>query len=387
MKGTDFPVSRTEFRSTADYEAAMRDKRKINRLLETYDTAKEKGTKDLYRVMQSGEIRFETSLGKRFDDAVYDLYQTVSAKEKQEAKKAPAKAGKNSQSGKKEVKALEDYDPEMRKQILLEMKKAEKRRRLVIRLFVLVAVAGFGYYAIYYLMAGRNDSRGQDLSQLVGSDKLVGMRQEEDYVATLTDDSGNVVSLEVLDKYKTLYNLNQDLIGWVKIDDTIIDYPVMQAEDNSYYLTHNFDRKEEKAGALFLDCNCDIIRGNDNYIIYGHHLTSGRMFSKLGEYESERYYEKHPYIQFDTIYEEGTYQVMYAFRSRVYDADEVRFKYYQFINAQSEEEFNSYMREMARESFYDTGVTAIYGDKLLTLSTCDYQEQNGRFVVVAKKIR
>ncbi len=136
-----------------------------------------------------------------------------------------------------------------------------------------------------------------------------------------------------------------------------------------------------------MDCNCDIIRRNDNFIIYGHHLTSGRMFSKLGEYETERYYEKHPYIQFDTIYEEGTYQVMYAFRSRVYDADEVRFKYYQFINAQSEEEFNSYMREMARESFYDTGVTAEYGDKLLTLSTCDYQEQNGRFVVVAKKIR
>ena len=287
----------------------------------------------------------------------------------------------------KEPKRLEDYDPEMRKLILQEMKKAEKRRKLVVFAFVLLAVAGFGYYAFYYLTAGRGDARGQDLSRLIGSDKLVGMREDDAYVATLTDEHGNEVTYEILDKYKTLYNLNKDLIGWVKIDDTIIDYPVMQAEDNSYYLTHNFDRKEEKAGALFLDCNCDITRGNDNYIIYGHHLTSGRMFSKLGEYESERYYEKHPYIQFDTIYEEGTYQVMYAFRSRVYDADEVRFKYYQFIDAQSEEEFNSYMREMARESFYDTGVTATYGDRLLTLSTCDYQEQNGRFVVVAKKIR
>lgn len=387
MNGTDFPVSRKKFRTQADYEAAMRDKRKINRLLQEHDTATEKGIRDLYRVMSSGEIRFETDLGKSFDDSVYELYKDHKRMTNEENKPEAKKGKREKGSAKEPPKTLEDYDPQMRKQILLEMKKAEKRRKMVILAFVFVAIAGFGYYAIYYLSAGRNDGRGQTLSNLVGSDKLVNMRESEGYVATLTDDSGNQISLEVLDKYKTLYNLNQDLIGWVKIDDTIIDYPVMQAEDNTYYLTHNFDREEEKAGALFLDCNCDIIRGNDNFIIYGHHLTSGRMFSKLGEYESERYYEKHPYIQFDTIYEEGTYQVMYAFRSRVYDADEVRFKYYQFINAQSEEEFNSYMREMARESFYDTGVTAEYGDKLLTLSTCDYQEQNGRFVVVAKKIR
>ena len=78
---------------------------------------------------------------------------------------------------------------------------------------------------------------------------------------------------------------------------------------------------------------------------------------------------------------------MYAFRSRVYTEDEITFKYYQFINANSEEEFNSYMAEMEAESFYDTGVRAFYGDQLLTLSTCDYQEQNGRFVVVAKRIQ
>ena len=385
MKETDFPVSRAEFRSNADYEAAMRDKRKIVRLLAAHNTSEDKGIRDLYRVMASGEIRFETALGKRFDDAVYELHQKAG----NEKNNVDGSAVRNPQKAKAEKKAtsLDDFDPEMRKQILREMKKAEKRRKWAIMAFVLLALAGFGYYAIYYLSARSGDVRGNDLSQLVGSDKLVGMRDADGYVATLTDENGHKVSFEVLDKYKTLYNLNPDLIGWVKIDDTIIDYPVMQGEDNTYYLSHNFDREEEKAGALFLDCNCDIVRGNDNYIIYGHHLTSGRMFSKLGEYESERYYEKHPYIQFDTIYEEGTYQVMYAFRSRVYDADEIRFKYYQFIDAQSEEEFNSYMREMARESFYDTGVKAVYGDRLLTLSTCDYQEQNGRFVVVAKKIR
>ena len=308
--------------------------------------------------------------------------------------KANIKESDKAKAGEKEAdrpKRLEDYDPEMQKRIIAEIKRSERNRKLLILAFILLMIGGFGAYGLYYINAGKGDDRGGELSHLVGNDVLANIpsQQGDDtfYTATITDERGESRKLEVLEEYKTLYYLNKDLIGWVKIDDTIIDYPVMQAEDNSYYLTHNFDRKEEKAGALFLDCNCDIVRGNDNYIIYGHHLTSGRMFSKLGEYESERYYEKHPYIQFDTIYEEGTYQVMYAFRSRVYDADEVRFKYYQFIDAQSEEEFNSYMREMARESFYDTGVTAVYGDKLLTLSTCDYQEQNGRFVVVAKKIR
>ena len=110
------------------------------------------------------------------------------------------------------------------------------------------------------------------------------------------------------------------------------------------------------------------------------------MFGKLDLYEDESYYAEHQYIQFDTIYEKGTYQVMYVFRSRVYSEGDIAFKYYQFIDALSEQEFDSNMKEMAGQSLYDTGVTAQYGDQLLTLSTCDYQEKNGRFVVVAKKV-
>ena len=110
------------------------------------------------------------------------------------------------------------------------------------------------------------------------------------------------------------------------------------------------------------------------------------MFGKLELYQEEDYYKEHQYINFDTIYEKGTYQIMYVFRSRVYKEDEIVFKYYQFIDANGEQEFNSNMQEMAAMSFYDTGVTAEYGDQLLTLSTCDYQEKDGRFVVVAKKI-
>ena len=192
---------------------------------------------------------------------------------------------------------------------------------------------------------------------------------------------------EILSKYESLYISNNKLIGWLKIADTNIDYPVMQCDDNEFYLSHNFDSKEDKAGSIFLDCSNDINKDDDNYIIYGHHLTSGKMFSSLSNYEKKDYYEKHKYITFDTIYEEHTYEVIFAFRSKVYKEDEVVFKYYQFINANSEEEFNSYIGEMRNLSFYDTGLNAEFGDTFVTLSTCDYHEENGRFVVVAKRIK
>ena len=192
---------------------------------------------------------------------------------------------------------------------------------------------------------------------------------------------------DVLDEYKTLYEKNKKLIGWLKIDDTIIDYPVMQTSDNDYYLDHNFNQEYDKNGSLFLDCDSSIYPRSTNLIIYGHHMKSGQMFGQLQMYAKESYAKKHSVIQFDSIYEEGTYQVMYVFRSQVYNEDDLVFKYYQFIQANSEEEFNSYMEEMAAMSLYDTGVTASYGDSLLTLSTCDNSQTDGRFVVVAKRIK
>ena len=192
--------------------------------------------------------------------------------------------------------------------------------------------------------------------------------------------------LIVLEKYKKLFSQNKSLIGWIKIDDTNIDYPVMQTVNNEYYLDHNYNQQYDKNGSIFLDKDCDITNPGCNMIIYGHHMKSGKMFGHLQKYSSKEYYEQHPVIQFDTIYEEGRYQIMYVFRSRIYNEDEIVFKYYQFFEASTPEEFDSHMNEMAKLSLYDTGIRANYGDKLITLSTCDNSEQDGRFVVVAKKI-
>ena len=293
------------------------------------------------------------------------------------------KVGAKKQGGaKKQPTKLEDMSPAMQAEVKRQLKKRERRRKLTVATLLIAAVASLGYYIIYYVNGSKHNDEYKEISNLVGSNALQG-----DTPTTVTATINNETrTLTVLPKYETLYKSNNKLIGWIKIADTNIDYPVMQTTDNEYYLNHNFDLEESKAGALFLDYQCDVVSGCDNYIIYGHHLSSGGMFSKLSDYQSKSYYEKHKYINFDTIYEEGTYQVMFAFRSRVYDSDQVVFKYYQFINATSEEEFTSYMNEMRKDSFYDTGVEAYYGDQLLTLSTCDYNEKNGRFVVVAKKI-
>ena len=186
--------------------------------------------------------------------------------------------------------------------------------------------------------------------------------------------------------FDSLRAINGDVVGWLLQEGTEINFPIVQGEDNEYYLNHNFNQEEDKNGCIFMDYQCDAVNGCDNIILYGHHMQSGKMFGTLNKYSNESYYEAHPRIKFDTIYNKGEYEVMYVFRSKVYSEEEVTFKYYQFINAGSAKEFDSYMNEMAALSLYDTGVTANYGDKLLTLSTCDYQENEGRFVVVAKRV-
>ena len=160
----------------------------------------------------------------------------------------------------------------------------------------------------------------------------------------------------------------------------------MQTTDNEYYLTHGFNQEEDKNGCIFMDYECDPIKPSDNLILYGHHMMSGNMFGNLVKYEDYNFYLTHKTFKFDTIYEHGEYEVMFAFRTSLKNQDDISFKYYRFIDANGPEEFNSYMNEMAAMSLYDTGVTAVWGDHLLTLSTCDYEEKNGRFAVVARRI-
>lgn len=397
MTADNLTVGGRRFRTRADYEAALRDQKKIDTIRSQTDLNDPRQLYELFGKLQSGAYRFETPIGTDFDDEIYEKVENLKKQgvteesTRRSTKTRSSKVEKNNKSKKQEKQVRKskrtpnfaEYDKDMQKQILAELKKQEKRRRLIVILASLVAAACFGYFGVYYFFSIRTNMEYEQLAELKGSDALVTNQSPNNFSIHKT----SVRLPDVLDEYKTLYEKNKRLIGWLKIDDTIIDYPVMQTSDNEYYLDHNFNQEYDKNGSLFLDCDCNIYPRSTNLIIYGHHMKSGQMFGQLQKYAKESYGEMHSVIQFDSIYEKATYQVMYVFRSQVYNEDDLVFKYYQFINANSEEEFNSYMKEMEAMSLYDTGVTANYGDSLLTLSTCDHSQTDGRFVVVAKRIK
>lgn len=180
---------------------------------------------------------------------------------------------------------------------------------------------------------------------------------------------------------------NNDVVGWIEIADTNINYPVLQGADNEYYLTHNYKNEEVAGGSIFLDKDYSFIRPSDNLLIYGHRNKKGLMFEDLEKYAGESFYNNHKTIRLTTITDDSEYEVMAVFYSRVYYKNETDvFRYYYFVNADSEAEYNEFVENCKEASIYDTGVTAEYGEQLLTLSTCDYNQENGRFVVIAKKI-
>ena len=190
--------------------------------------------------------------------------------------------------------------------------------------------------------------------------------------------------LTAFEKYAEVYAQNSDLVGWVSIPGTRIDYPVMQTKDNpDFYLKHAFDKSYSSYGVPYLAENCDI-GISDNLVLYGHHMNNGSMFSDLCKYEDEGFYREHKTIRFDTLDGYGEYEVIAAFKTVAYS--EEGFQYYHFVRAEQEEDFDEFIAGCKELALYDTGVTAKYGDQLITLSTCEYSRTNGRMVVVAKRL-
>lgn len=189
---------------------------------------------------------------------------------------------------------------------------------------------------------------------------------------------------DYLDECKGLYEMNNDLVGWISFPETIINYPVMQTDiDNrDYYLDHDFNKNYNRYGCIYASEDCDVFEPTDNVTLYGHHMNNGSMFAGLVKYESKSYWKEHQYFSFDTLYEHHTYQVVAVFKI---SADS-EFRYHMFTNAVDREEFNDFVYNIRKRQFYDTGVDIEYGDKLVCLSTCEYSLFDGRFVVVGKRI-
>ncbi len=192
----------------------------------------------------------------------------------------------------------------------------------------------------------------------------------------------------VKNPYTSSFLQNEDMAAWIKIEDTKIDYPVMQTmEDENYYLYRGFEKEDTRNGSLILDTDSVITEPlSTNQIIHGHNMKSGAMFAGLKDYEDQSYAEAHKYIKLYTKECERNYEVIAVFRTQVYKKTDDVFKFYKFFQADTQEEFDDWYHNIIALSDYETDLTAEFGDRFITLSTCVYHVENGRLVVVGKEI-
>ncbi|MBO5478460.1 MAG: class B sortase [Clostridia bacterium] len=250
-------------------------------------------------------------------------------------------------------------------------KRSNNLKKIILIILIIIIILSISYMVYYFYNNYKNKIDNTDILNNIEIDKTQMTEQKTE----------RMLQIEELQKK------NQEIMGWLEIEGTNINYPVLQTNDNDFYLTHNYKKENASTGSLFLDKDFDLINGSSNYLIYGHRNKQGLMFEDLMKYAKEDFYKEHTKIKFTTNKEESTYEIMSVFYSRVYYKSEQNvFRYYYFVNANNEQEYNDFVNNAKKASIYDTGVNANYGEQLLTLSTCEYSQEDGRFVVVAKKI-
>lgn len=246
--------------------------------------------------------------------------------------------------------------------------------------------------------SGSSGMSGQKESS--GSDEASGQKE------VLAEDGNGLHSLDkntadtgirqqvpdILPQYQEFYQNYPDLYGWLKIPGTQIDHPVMQSDDvkrgeQYYYLHRNYDGTKSEAGSLFVESRSSCYPQDDNTVIYGHNMSSGLNFGILENFKDEEFFKNHQKIQFDTVYETGTYQIAAVLITRILYKEEEGFRYYRLYNYQSSSEFQECADFIKENQLYDTGIGLKPSDKLLMLSTCEYSLPNGRLVVVAKRVK
>lgn len=282
------------------------------------------------------------------------------------------KAGRQNITGKKTHKR-EETEKKVSKQLIYNILIAEFAIVICVSAFVLIR---------YAVQSVGSENEFAELKELISADFDTGTLGGTGDISI----ESPVNEQGILREYEQLYNLNSDLAGWISIEDTGIDYPVMQSEeDGDFYIDHNFRKKESASGVIFIDERTKPESGN-MLILYGHNMRSGTMFADLLEFADEEFYEKHPIIQFDTIYEKGTYEVVAAFYTEAYpDDDMTHFNFYHYTDLGNEMVFNQYKRNIEDLALFPCGDFEMT-DELITLVTCSYHSGDGRFVVVAKKV-
>ena len=177
--------------------------------------------------------------------------------------------------------------------------------------------------------------------------------------------------------------MNNDFVGWIYIPDTPLDYPVMHTPQSpEYYLRRDFEGKYSSYGVPFVDYKC-VIDQSDNTIVYGHNMLNKTMFSTVVYYADKNYWQQHRYIGFDTLNSFGSYEIALCARIDLLNTD---FNYIDTVDFSDETHFNDYISKAMAYAFYETDIPLEYGDKLLLLSTCRSDNDDARYILIAKRI-
>ncbi len=249
------------------------------------------------------------------------------------------------------------------------------RRTFYILLYIAIFLS-FSYIVMYYINMKNTKAQSNLLNEI--------------HIDTTSipqdDEPTKPIKTERMLKLEELQKENSDIIGWIEISDTNINYPVLQGTDNDFYMTHNYEKKYASSGSIFLDKDYSWEPQSTNLLIYGHNMKNGTMFKDLLKYKDKNFFDSHPSFRFTTVNEDMNFEIISVFQSKVYYKHEQNvFRYYYFINAKNEDEFNSFVTNAKNASLYDTTKTANYGDLLMTLSTCAYHTEDRKICCSCKE--
>lgn len=381
-----FVIGDFTFDNFYEYRAALEDVQKIECINNELDIRDPEIAIRLYNDMKDGVITFKSPIGQQFVDHVGDLVA-------------------QSSSGLLDVRDT-----------VIEAQSKVKSQKVIGLVCVCAAVIVFAVFAVLEVKDIANTRRLAKLAkdgnvaseaaaqqaklqeEMLEAAKQAGIDNsslQEEADSSENDDvlSGDKaveedISLTVLPEYQELYDQNKDLVGWIYIMDTDVNYPVMQTvDDPEYYLRRDFYGNKDKAGTIFVDSRCNIVTPTTNTIIYGHNMTNGTMFGTLKNFLEESFYLSHRTIIFNTIYEKRTYEIEAVGLSEVaYQDDANSYRYYNFVNAANEDEFDEFKDYVVEHSIFNKDVDITIDDEILTLSTCNSYTEDGRLFIVAKCI-
>lgn len=374
-----YKIGRHEFTTREERENALKDLKKIKAIVERVDIDDPVQALAIYNLLREGDITFSSELGAAFFCDISDRVAQNSKKLLREKKKSRTRERAESRQS-----------------------QAFKVTGIVCIVLAVICFLIYGYSEFSDRRSVRRLEELQEqksISQAVNwyISRLQAKQEAGDQEAQAEESQaeaaqaetviGEQQTPEVLQEYAALYAQYPDLIGWLRIEGTQIDLPVMQTADNEYYLHHNIDGEEDKSGTLFLDYRGDVLKPSANLIIYGHNMKNGSMFGELKQYLEAEFSSGHSVIQFDTIYEKQTYQLAAVCLSEVGYQDDGRNRYYNFIEAENAEDFQDFLEEVRETAVFDNTQDVSESDELLTLSTCNSYVEDGRLFLVAKKIQ